>query len=237
LVKEILKTDVIPIVNVSIDGGNQLPDRLRGMNGAYKRSIETFNALRKFKKGNYYVSCTLSKFNIDYIDDLLIGLKRNIPGFRLSNLHFNIFHNSSVYYNNQGIDGISGMHSDLVIKYLNLVKAGNLLKFFLENEYINGVRCYLCDKRAPLRCQAMNASCFINPAGKVFSCSIYNEKVGDLRDYDYDLQALWNSSRSFIVRKNIDDGKCPSCWTPCEAYPAILGSILSNDRGNRCNAP
>ncbi len=228
LVEDILRLGVIPIVNVSIDGQEGTHDKLRGMNTAYKRSIETFNALKRLRRGNYYVSCTLSNFNINHIDDLLVGLKRDIADFRLSELHFNIFHNSSIYYNNGGIDGFSALHSDPVIKYLNLTKAGNILKFFLEKEYIKGLRRYFCGNKIPLRCQAMNASCFINPSGRVFACGIYNDKVAELKDYDYDLYALWNSSRSFIVRKNIDNGKCPGCWTPCEAYPAILGSILSN---------
>lgn len=228
LAREIAKMGVAPVVNVSIDAPEDAHDKLRGVAGAYKKSIETFKELRKLKRGKYYISATLSNFNIECVDGLIAALEKDIPGFRPHELHFNIFHNSTVYYHNQDVEGLSAVRGDAAIKYLELTKGGGFIKSFLEKEYARGLRRYFHGEKIPLKCQAMNASCFINPAGEVFACNIYGQAVGYLKDYGYDLCALWNSKRGFSLRNNIDNRECPGCWTPCEAYPAILGSVLKN---------
>lgn len=226
IAQEIGRRRVVPVVNVSIDGPQGLHDELRGVNGAYKMAVETFTALKKLRKGHCYISCTLSRYNIGRIDEFLSGLKRDIPGFNIRDLHFNIFHNSRVYYHNQGIDGLAGVGVESLMRYLRLAKSGGLIKYFLEDKYIKWLPHYLRGNKVPMRCQAMRSGCFINPEGRVYPCSIYDAPAGDLKDYDYDLNALWKSRQSLEVCGRIEEGRCPGCWSPCEAYPAILGNIL-----------
>ena len=71
VVKNILKKGLLPIVNISIDGPRKVNDYLRGKNSAYFNSIETFKMLKTFKKGFYYISCTISNYNIKYLDEIL----------------------------------------------------------------------------------------------------------------------------------------------------------------------
>lgn len=228
LAKEILKFNLIPVINIGIDGPQIINDQLRGVKGAYLNSLETFKKLKKLNKGYYYLSCTISNLNIDYIDDFLINLKKDIPNFNLSDLHFNLFHSSHHYYNNQDINGLSGLDIETVKKYLLLCKRGNPVKFFLEKEYVKGLSEYFKGNKFPVKCQALNASCFINPYGEVYPCGIYNKVVGQLKDYDFDMHSLWNSRNSFMIRKKIEDRDCEGCWSPCEAYTAILGCAVSN---------
>jgi Fe-coproporphyrin III synthase len=228
LAKEILKFNLIPVINISIDGPSIINDQLRGVQGAYLNSLETFKKLKKLTKGYYYLSCTISNYNINHIDDLLISLKKDIPNFTSSDIHFNIFHNSFHYYNNQGIDGFSKISFDTVKKYFDLSMRGNPIKIFLEKEYIKGLAEYCEGNKFPVRCQALNSSCFINPWGTVYPCGIYNKPVGELKKYDFNLKGLWNSRNAFKIRKEITEEKCSGCWSPCEAYPAILGCMARN---------
>lgn len=228
LAKEILRFNLIPIINISIDGPPMINDHLRGIQGAYLNSLETFKKLKKLTKGYYYLSCTISNYNINYIEDLLISLKKDIPNFIYSDLHFNIFHSSFHYYNNQSIDGFSKINFDTVKNYFALGMRGNPIKIFLEKEYIKGLVKYCNGNKFPVRCQALNSTCFITPWGTVYPCGIYNKPIGELKNYDFDLKELWNSYNALKIRKAIIQKKCSGCWSPCEAYPAILGYMVRN---------
>jgi len=228
LAKEILKFNLSSIISISIDGPAILNDQLRGVPGAYLKSIETFKKLKELiRVGHYYLNCTISNYNVDYIEDLLVSLKRDIPNFIPSDIYFNIFHNSSHYYHNQDIDGFSKISFDSIKKYFSLSAKGNPIKVFLEKEYIKGLVKYCQGDKFPVSCQALNSSCFINPQGMVYPCGIYNRPLGKLKDYDFELRKIWNSYNTLKIREEISQKKCPGCWTPCEAYPAILGSTLS----------
>ncbi|MDP3041646.1 MAG: radical SAM protein [Candidatus Omnitrophota bacterium] len=227
IVKEILKLDVVPFINVSIDGPQLINDRLRGVNGAYEASLETFNKLKQFTKIHCYLSCTLSNFNINSVDDLLSALKKEIQNFDFSDMHFNIFHASAHYYNNHGIDGSVNSNPGMIKNYLSLCKKGHSVKVFLENEYLKGVDYFLQGNKFPVKCQALNATCFIDPFGRIYPCGMYSEVLGELSSCNFDFKKIWNSEKSSQIRRSIQAKKCPGCWSPCEAYPAILGCLIN----------
>ena len=79
--------------------------------------------------------------------------------------------------------------------------------------------------KSPLPCSALSSSCFIDAYWNLFACSIWDAKVGNLRESQFDLQALWNSDRRRQLRQDVVEEHCSHCWTPCEAYPTILGNL------------
>jgi radical SAM protein with 4Fe4S-binding SPASM domain len=78
----------------------------------------------------------------------------------------------------------------------------------------------------PMRCHALSASCFIDSWGNVFPCTIYDRKLGSLRDVDYDLRRIWSKPIAVETQREIWRYDCPQCWTPCEAYQSIMGNFL-----------
>jgi MoaA/NifB/PqqE/SkfB family radical SAM enzyme len=230
ITKKISESDKFPVINVSIDGPKRINDKLRGIAGSYEKSLETFKLLRTVKSGHFHISCTISEYNLDYIDELIEGLRSDISDFSLSDLHFNIFHNSSHYYRNDNVDGLSKIRFSDIKKYLDLSKNGTFIKRFLESVYIKNLEKYLEKNRPPLPCQALNSSCFINPYGEAYPCVSYDKSIGNLKDFNYNLNRLWEIQEASTVRKYIIEKKCPGGWTPCEAYLAILGAVGRNMR-------
>jgi len=54
--------------------------------------------------------------------------------------------------------------------------------------------------------------------------------MGNLREYNYDLLKILKSENSVLLNKKIRNGKCPHCWTPCEAYQNILSNLFIREK-------
>ena len=82
--------------------------------------------------------------------------------------------------------------------------------------------------KAPTKSRSMDASLFLDSYGNVFPSIMWNKKIGNVRDVDYDLSKLWHSGAADQARFEIKEGKDPENWTACEAYQSIIGDILHN---------
>ena len=74
----------------------------------------------------------------------------------------------------------------------------------------------------------MDASLFLDSYGNVFPSIMWDKKIGNVRDVDYDLSKIWHSRAADQARSEIKKGKDPENWTACEAYQSIIGDILHN---------
>jgi radical SAM protein with 4Fe4S-binding SPASM domain len=79
--------------------------------------------------------------------------------------------------------------------------------------------------KSPLPCTALSSSCFVDAYWNLYACSIWDAKVGNLRENAFDLRGLWESDRRRELRTDVMEERCSHCWTPCEAYPTILGNL------------
>ena len=96
---------------------------------------------------------------------------------------------------------------------------------FLEDRYQALIPKYYESHKSPLPCTALSSSCFVDAYWNLFACSIWDAKVGNLRDNGFDLRGLWESDRRKELREDVVEERCSHCWTPCEAYPTILGNL------------
>jgi radical SAM protein with 4Fe4S-binding SPASM domain len=151
-----------------------------------------------------------------------------IPDFKRSELHLNVGHESGHYFDNLGYP-VEQRH-DTVLRAIDDHRAalGSSLHpvRFLEDRYQALVSRYYETHKSPLPCEALASSCFIDPYWQLYPCSIWNESLGSLRDQDFDLWQLWKAKKTRDVRTAVVNEQCPHCWTPCEAYPTILGNLV-----------
>jgi len=214
------------IVSISLDGTKEIHDKIRGVSGSFEKSIESFKRLKGLKNRsfNVYLGLTLSRFNVGLLDDVYDELAQH--GINKDNLHVNIFHSSGHYYGNKGSGNTIDMNKRIA-NDLKKVKRGLTGPVsYLERKYIKLARRYLETGQTPLKCRALSVSCFMDPCGNVYPCSIFDKKIGNIRKYNYDLRSVWKSDEAKKIRKLVLQGKCPQCWTPCEAYQTILGNLL-----------
>ena len=218
------------IVTVSTDGDEATNDRIRGVEGGWRRQIETFRRLREIPGVQVVLGMTLSAGNVDHYPAAFAAARREIPDLAHEDFHVNIVHESPHYLGNtelglrRGVD--PGRLAAAVEEYRRLRGRARGPVGYLERTYLTHVRRYLEEGRTPMRCHALRASCFVDSWGNVFPCTIYDRKVGSLRESGYDLGAIWHAAATRALQAEIWDYQCPQCWTPCEAYQSIVGNFL-----------
>ena len=230
------------IITVSTDGDEVTNDRIRGVRGGWRRQLETFRRLRRIDGVHVVLGMTLSRANVAHFPAALRAVRKEIPDVGCEDFHVNIVHESSHVYHNLQLGLRSEVSNralaDAVEQFAELRGVALSPASFLERAYLKRVRRYLDTGHTPVRCHAMRSSCFIDPWGNVFPCTIYDCKLGSLRDVGYDLRKIWNSPQAIALSGEIWNGKCPQCWTPCEAYQSILGNVARIwDRLRKGQAP
>ncbi|MBN1586788.1 MAG: radical SAM protein [Candidatus Omnitrophica bacterium] len=228
-VREIL--DLKPkrlLVTLSLDGTREGHDEIRQVEGAWERCTDTFNLLRQINRENFgvYFGLTLSGFNEGQFPQAVKDVQAKLPYVTHKDFHVNVAHESGHYYQNggmpraslEGLQEILGEIRKLRGKPRNPVA-------WLEDRYLALAPEFARSGQSPMVCQALASSVFIDPFGDIYPCSIYDRKAGSLRGCDYDLARFWQENETKNLRKEIEEGKCPQCWTPCEAYQTILSQL------------
>lgn len=224
------------LVTVSLDGPKELHDRIRGVQGSWDRAVQTFAELRKLRSSRFKVffGMTLQPLNMDHFEETLDSADRLIGRVAHDDFHINIAHYSPHYYGNT--DAFKNSDSAALWNRMDEISAyrkGSPFDpvVFLEKRYQRLSKIYLANNKSPVPCQALSASFFMDPAGVVYPCSIYDKSAGNIKDFDYDIQKLWSCDLRKKIRKEIRSGLCPHCWTPCEAYQSILANLIPKLKG------
>jgi MoaA/NifB/PqqE/SkfB family radical SAM enzyme len=227
------------MVTISLDGPKALHEEMRGLPGSFDRAIETFRRLRGIRRSNFQtvVGMTLMAKNADRVDETIAAIRQVIPDFQRSELHLNVGHESGHYFDNVGYP-VERRHEDIlhaIDKHRRALGTSLHPVRFLEDRYQTLVGKYYQTHKSPLPCTALSSSCFIDAYWNLFACSIWEAKVGNLRENGFDLRALWESQRRRDLREDVIGERCSHCWTPCEAYPTILGNLAraATSRGSR----
>jgi radical SAM protein with 4Fe4S-binding SPASM domain len=183
---------------------------------------------------------TLSAKNVDHFPQAFAAAKREVPDLDYEDFHVNVVHESQHYLGNNEMGLRQNVSAEALARaaeaYATLRGTPLHPVAFLERAYLKRVRRYLETGETPMRCHALRSSCFVDSWGNVFPCTIYDKKVGSLRESGYDLAAIWNAPEPAAVQQEIWESQCPNCWTPCEAYQSILGNVLRPELPRRPRA-
>jgi radical SAM protein with 4Fe4S-binding SPASM domain len=215
------------IVTVSVDGDQRLNDEVRGIRGGFARQLATLRALRRVPGVEAVVGMTLSKHNVDRIDETFCACRRECPDLRIEEFHVNVAQRSSHYYGNHtnDMDASADATRAALAAYRRMRPLPRTPSAWLESQYLEHLDRFLATRRTPMPCHALRSSCFISPTGDVFPCITDERTLGNLRDTDMRLEPIWAGRRAAGLQSAIWQGRCPQCWTACEAYPSILGNL------------
>lgn len=236
------------VVTVSIDGPPELNDRLRGIRHDFAHAVDTFTAVRALLGPEHvFVGMTLHghrgstgrtssqlvEETFRAVNDALAARAERPIGWET--LHLNIPHFSSHYYGNtqdRGADGFGGeAHRREIADALRLAASkpkpgGGAGMRAVERIYRAEAMRYLATGRTAITCSALQSTAYLSEKGEVYPCTIWDKPLGNVRQTNYALLPILEAARRAGVRQAVIEGRCPNCWTPCEAYPAIGASPL-----------
>jgi MoaA/NifB/PqqE/SkfB family radical SAM enzyme len=237
------------VVTVSIDGPPEINDRLRGVRRDFAHAMTTFVGVRReLGPDNAYVGMTLHGHTRScgrsaraLVEETFAAINADLTGrgetpIGWEGLHLNIPHLSQHYYGNTAAaepgDGFGGpAHRAEVAEALRFAaaqpKAGGTWPLrLLERAYRNEALRYLATGDTRVPCAALLATAYLSAKGEVYPCTIWDKPLGNVRDHAYSLAPIIDRARADGVRADVAAGRCPRCWTPCEAYPALAASPL-----------
>lgn len=218
------------VISISLDGPKTVHDKLRGVKGAWDHAVATYKKLRTLQSKSFscYFGMTISGHNEAVLEQTYIELKNEIPHLKRSDLHLNIAHVSSHYYGNSEKQiAMSDTIANTIQSFTNNSPFPTTPMRLLEKIYQKNITRYLRTGKTPMPCKSLSSSIFINPYGIIFPCAMWNYPLGNIADFDYDIQKIWHASQTMRALKTIMQKKCPHCWTPCEAYQTILGNLTN----------
>lgn len=237
----IIKRSSIPhfIVTVSLDGPPELHEEIRGVPGIWAKCMSTFRGLRAMGVQVVF-GMTLTEHNHDQYEATFEAVRREVPGISHQDFHVNIAQVSDLYYGNRSlIDPPYEAILHTVETVAKLRGSGVSPVHFLEQRFLKNAPTYLRTGKSPMICEALSSSCVVGTRGEVYPCIIYDAPIGNLKDHGYSIASLWQTERRKHLREEIREGKCPQCWTPCEAYQSILANVapLGKNRGGLPKVP
>lgn len=214
-------------INVSLDGPRATHDQLRGRAGNFDSALRTFQGLRKIEGVDSRLSFTIYDANVDRFDEMVREVSSLDPSISVADFHLNLENRSEHFYGHRGLDQERKRQDDKLrlLRSANramLAKSRLNLETYFRFMYQAYAKIFLMSGRTPLRCQALASSAYISEKGDVFPCVVWSEKVGSLRETGFELSPILNSTRALDLRKKIERRQCANCWTPCEAYTAMM---------------
>ena len=218
------RPDVSLIVTVSIDGSPRLHDRLRGRDGSYDRAIATHRTLGGIEGVDVVVGTTVGPHNRDALDELRHALQRDLPDFRDQDWHWNLCQISRHYFANEDIVRDPTRDEDLVRLHIRRRWPPTSAVQAMEMVFLVNLLAHVQGRPVGLPCQALDTTCFVSADAQLYPCHLVDQPLADLRDWNMDVGDVWRRPEVLAAREQVDRLACGGCFTPCEAYPMVVGS-------------
>lgn len=226
-------------VGVSLDGVEELNNKIRGVKGDYKRALETYRRLRELAEqyGNFltHINYTISAFNVGRLGDFVKELNDEGLDIRCEDISVSIA-NVGVQWDIHDtnapmvINNAAAAFKDIDFLLQNTSRGLSLTpnkeRYFIKRIFLNLAKKYLSrHNEMVLPCAASFASTFVDAYSNVNTCLVSGIPLGSLRENDFSFKKIWFSKKAKEVRQLVKEGKCLRCWNGCESWGTILQNL------------
>ena len=218
-------------VKPSVDGIVEKHDEIRGLRGNFKRLEETVQRLKTVEKdySNFHLELgtVVSNFNIGDLNEIEDWVhKQGIQSYRNE-----IAEQREEFFNiGEKITPSEGVYEKLMINFKEKVKENLKDKKTLAKMtesmrlvYYDLVVKILKEKRQVIPCYAGISNIHLNYDGDIWPCCVlgYAHSMGNIRDFNFNYDVLYNSSQAKEVLKYIREKNC-YCPLANQAYSNML---------------
>ena len=214
-------------LNIALDGYGETHDRIRGVPGNWKKTLDCIEALYPLKEKftdrfRLNVNTVVCAANYTEIEMLSEFMWKN---YKLDGQYFNIVRGETLVGDQikevppNVLPAMYEHVSKLTKRYGDrMFAADDASKRFIKNvAYVGAITTHYRTQHAnfehptpwPFPCTAGETTAVIDYNGDVRACEL-REKFATLADYDYDFGALWSAHGREEELKAIDGGN--ACW-------------------------
>ncbi len=199
-----------PMVTISLDGDQELHDRVRGAKGNYKKCIALYDDLKRLGINVNY-GITLNGENKDFVYDQYYQMRHSIKAVTF-------VHDGGIYKKSNKTNLKNTLDS---MKHIFKKYSIDTLAEIIEYIHIKISIFYLAGnmKSNLIPCEVLNASIHVMPDGGIHPC-MYLEEMGNIKG-DEIKDVLFNETAK-NMRNRIKEDKCPHCWMNCYSPYSIM---------------
>ncbi len=220
-------------IDVSIDTLEEEHDKLRGVSGIFQRANQTYKELKRMEKVynnfNVNVEVTISAFNQDKLIELYDYLKNHL---KVNSVFTLLVRGNPRDASATGVD--INKYEQFNSMLDNEVKQSSLTGYynFPFYDFINAKRIIrhkiitktIREKKYQIPCYAARLSVVLLSNGDVVPCELLNQKLGNVRDVNYNFRTIWYSKEAKEIRRQIRKTKC-FCTYECFLTNNILFNV------------
>lgn len=219
------------IINLSVDGVGEKHDSIRGIPGNFEKVSITFKNLKELQKkyANLVIGIhsVISNFNYMDVDELYDWAFSQKPDQYITEIAEERMEldtkgmpiTPSYEHYSQAIDKLITRVKKQKFKGISKITEAFRL------EYYNNVKKYLKAHKQVIPCYAGWASAQIYSQGDVWQCCVDADRMGNLRENDYDFKKVWFSKEADKIRQKVKAGGCG-----CPLANAYYTNMLMNYR-------
>lgn len=223
-------------IKLSLDGIEGDHDAIRGVEGNFKKVMETHKRLLKLKKDypNFYLDAgaTVSTINAKKLPQIIDWVHKNLE---LDNFYHELADTRAELFNvdkkdddpddfkavvqNRGITPTGDDYWDVAHFLLNEAKQEmknkrdfSRMSQALRVIYYERAAWVQKNKKRKIKCYAAVSNAHLNPWGDMWPCNVqaFRQSLGNVRDFDYSFDKLWKSAQAKKVRDWVSEEHC-SC--------------------------
>jgi len=219
-------------VSLSLDGLEEMHDRIKGIQGSFEKAIESIRGLAalktEFSNLYIYVITVVNKINVNEVVRLAEFIKDSLPidGHGPSPMRGTPYDKGLFPPSYEEWDRLSRQLMNFH-RYWNKRRATNRFKAFLDTNRVmylyNIYSQVLKDKKMPFRCQAGKIIAVLEPNGDAKLCEL-TEVVGNVRNNKYDFKKTLFSDKANDIREKI---RHCACTHACFLEPSIKMNPLT----------
>jgi MoaA/NifB/PqqE/SkfB family radical SAM enzyme len=218
-------------IKPSLDHIGEKHDEIRGIKGNFEKVMNLFGALKGYQEQypNLHVELgtIISNWNINDIEEIAAF----VGGLGPDSYRNEIAEQRSEMFNlDDPITPDADQYRKAVDVFIRQMQVGKKNNVFFQRlnhafrlvYYDLAVR-ILKERRQVIPCYAGISNAHMTPYGDIWPCCTlgYDKSMGNMRDFDYNFTALWNSSKAKEVRHYIRQGIC-HCPLANQMYSNIL---------------
>ena len=223
-------------INPSIDNLYEKNDEIRGVKGAFSRSVESLKGLEKVRKRynniELVINTTVSISNYKDIDEIINFFKR----FDITYHNFELLRGSPKEKNMTlpPLDEIHKIHLKAIEArnfYIDKGNSGLIEKISVLGitKYSQSIKEHVLDSGdLPFVCSAGKNIIVIEPSGDVKLCELL-PSVGNLKEHNYDIEELLKNDRTRQLSEAIKTCKC--------THVCFINMSIANDSKSLLKIP